>query len=294
MVVFFPRWSTIVAITFCLLASGCTTLRENAPDGLAALIDRALPPTEVAGLDYPAIAELGIHGACDELAEMARQNRTVPRRQLEGSLLPACDAEVRRALAEQREAARLDGLIEAAWQELLVRRELQRLLDERRQLEMDLQRRQMLRQQAIAERLRQQQQQQVTKESRLKALVAALAAAAVHQVLADLEVEDKAMAYSVGQVSERSLSNFLACIELAYPNRGYQVSRDGRKLVVIAEQAALPRGRMPIELRFTENDDYWLLTFLKVAEIKAGSAQDRFILAQNLVAQSCYGEDGLL
>jgi hypothetical protein len=204
MVVFFPRWSTIVAITFCLLASGCTTLRENAPDGLAALIDRALPPTEVAGLDYPAIAELGIHGACDELAEMARQNRTVPRRQLEGSLLPACDAEVRRALAEQREAARLDGLIEAAWQELLVRRELQRLLDERRQLEMDLQRRQMLRQQAIAERLRQQQQQQVTKESRLKALVAALAAAAVHQVLADLEVEDKAMAYSVGQVSERS------------------------------------------------------------------------------------------
>lgn len=294
MAVVSPRWSKIVIASFCLLATGCTTLRENAPDGLAALIDRTMPPTEVAGLDFAAIAALGVHGPCDELAVMARQNRSVPRRPLEGELLPACEAQVQVAVAQQREDQRLEMLIEEAWQALLARREQQRLLDERRQLEADLQRRQMQKQQAIEDRLKQQQQQQASHESRLQALQQSLQAAAVHQALAEVEVQDKSLAYTAGQISERSLSNFLACVELAYPNQGYQVSRDGRRLVVIAEKAALPRGRMPIELRFTEHDDYWLLTYLKVAEIAASNAQDRFILAQNLVAQSCYREDGLL
>jgi hypothetical protein len=290
----FPRWSTIALIAFCLLATGCTALRENAPDSLAALIDRTMPPAEVAGLDFPAIAALGVHGACDVLAGMSAQNRTVPRRQLEGQLLPACRAQVLEALARQREDQRVEMLIEEAWQALLARREQQRLLEERRQLEADLQRRQMHKQQAIEDQIKLRQQQQASRQSRLATLAVALQGAAIHQALAELEVQDKSLAYSAGQISERSLTNFLACVELAYPNRGYQVSRDGRRLVVIAEKAALPRGRMPIELRFTENDDYWLLTFLKVAEIQASNAQDRFILAQNLVAQSCYREDGLL
>ena len=290
----FPRWLTIALIPFCLLATGCATLREHAPDALAALIDRTVPPNEVAGLDFPAISALGVHGSCDVLAGMAAQNRSVPRRELEERLLPACEADVEAAIAQQREDLRLELLIEEAWQELLARREQQRLLEERRQLEADLQRRQMQKQQAIEDQVKQQQQQQASRQSRLAALAVTLQGAAVHQALAELEIQDKALAYSAGQVSERSLSNFLACIELAYPNKGYQVRLDGRRLVVIAEKAALPRGRMPIEMRFTENDDYWLLTFLKVAEITASNAQDRFILAQNLVAQSCYREDGLL
>jgi hypothetical protein len=291
MVSVLPRWSTIVLISCCLLATGCTALRESAPDSLAALIDRAVPPPQVAGLDFDSIEALGVHGSCDMLAEMWRQNRSVARRELEGRLLPTCEADVQAALARQREAQRLDGLIEEAWQALLARREQQRLLAERRQLEEDLRRRQMQKQQAREEQIK---QQLATRQSRIESLAVTLKAAAVHQALAELSVQDKSLAYSAGQISERSLSNFLACVEIAYPNKGYKIRRDGRRLVVIAEKAALPRGRMPIELRFTENEGFWLLTFLKVAEITASNAQDRFILAQNLVAQSCYGEDGLL
>jgi len=287
MVVVLPRWSMMVITAVCLLASGCTVLRERSPAPLAALIDRAAPPEQVAGLDYSEIAALGVQGACDTLANLAQLQQTLPRRELEDDLLPACEAEVQAALVLQREEARLDELIEQAWQALQLRHEQQRLLAQRRQLEAELQRRHMLKQQA-------REQQQASQESLLQEFIAKQKNAAIHQALADLNVVDKPLAYSVGQVSERSLSNFLACIELAYPNKGYQVSRDNRKLVVIAEKAALPRGRLPIELRFTEHDGYWLMTFLKVAEIGASSAQDRFILAQNLVAQSCYGMDGLL
>jgi hypothetical protein len=287
MVVVLPRWLMIVVIAASLLATGCSALREHSPDMLAVLIDRTVPPAQVAGLDYTEIAAMGVYGTCDTLATLFAQQQSMPRRELEDELLPACEAEVQAALALQREDARLDELVEQAWQSLLARREQQRLLEQRRQLEAELQRRHMLKQQA-------QEQQRASQKSRQQELMIKQQNAVIQQALADLNVIDKPLAYSVGQVSERSLSNFLACIELAYPNKGYQVRRDGRKLVVIAEKAALPRGRLPIELRFTENDSYWLMTFLKVAEISASSAQDRFILAQNLVAQSCYGVDGLL
>lgn len=283
-----PRFSGFAVVALCLLVSGCASLREHAPDSLAALIDRSAPPTEIAGLGYSEIAALGVQGSCDTLALTLEQNRTLPRRELEGSLLPSCQTEVEAALARERESARLDGLIEQAWQSLLARRERERHAEERRMLEAELQRRQLQQQQ------KQNEQQAASRESRHQDWLQRLAAAAIHTALAELEIPDRSLAFSAGQISERSLSNFLACVELAYPNRGYKISRDSRKLVVIAEKAALPRGRMPIEARFTEHDEFWLLTYLKVAEITAATAQDRFILAQNLVAQSCYGEDGLL
>ncbi|MCK5874399.1 MAG: hypothetical protein KAG82_06900 [Alcanivoracaceae bacterium] len=285
-----PRFSGFAVVAACLLASGCASLREHAPDSLAALIDRSAPPVRVAGLDYSEITALGVHGSCDTLAQTLEQKRTLPRRELEGSLLPSCQAEVEAALARERESARLDELIEQAWQALLARRERERQAEERRMLEAELQRRQLQQQQ----QQKQSEQQAASRESRRQDWQQRLVTAAIHGALAELEVPDRPLAFSAGQISERSLSNFLACVELAYPNRGYKISRDGRKLVVIAEKAALPRGRMPIEARFTEHDEYWLLTYLKVAEITAATAQDRFILAQNLVAQSCYGEDGLL
>lgn len=285
-----PRFSGFAVVAVCLLLSGCASLREHAPDSLAALIDRSAPPAQVAGLGYAEIAALGVHGSCDLLAQTLEQKRTLPRRELEGSLLPSCQAEVEAALARERESARLDELVEQAWQSLLARREKARQAEERRMLEAELQRRQLQQQQ----QQEQSEQQAASRQSRHEEWLQRLTAAAIHSALAELEVPDRPLAFSAGQVSERSLSNFLACVELAYPNRGYQISRDGRRLVVIAEKAALPRGRMPIEARFTEHDEFWLLTYLKVAEITAATAQDRFILAQNLVAQSCYGEDGLL
>lgn len=285
-----PRFSGFAVVAVCLLLSGCASLREHAPDSLAALIDRSAPPAQVAGLGYAEIAALGVHGSCDLLAQTLEQKRTLPRRELEGSLLPSCQAEVETALARERESARLDELVEQAWQSLLARREKARQAEERRMLEAELQRRQLQQQQ----QQEQSEQQAASRQSRHEEWLQRLTAAAIHSALAELEVPDRPLAFSAGQVSERSLSNFLACVELAYPNRGYQISRDGRRLVVIAEKAALPRGRMPIEARFTEHDEFWLLTYLKVAEITAATAQDRFILAQNLVAQSCYGEDGLL
>lgn len=286
-----PRFSGFAVVAVCLLLSGCASLREHAPDSLAALIDRSAPPAQVAGLGYAEIAALGVHGSCDLLAQTLEQKRTLPRRELKGSLLPSCQAEVEAALARERESARLDELVEQAWQSLLARREKARQAEERRMLEAELQRRQLQLQQQQQE---QSEQQAASRQSRHEEWLQRLTAAAIHSALAELEVPDRPLAFSAGQVSERSLSNFLACVELAYPNRGYQISRDGRRLVVIAEKAALPRGRMPIEARFTEHDEFWLLTYLKVAEITAATAQDRFILAQNLVAQSCYGEDGLL
>lgn len=287
-----PQFSGF-AVAVCLLLSGCASLREHAPDSLAALIDRAAPPAQIAGLGYDEIAALGVHGSCDTLAQMLEQKRTLPRRQLEGSLLPSCQAEVEAALARERESARLDELVEQAWQALLARREKARQAEERSMLEAELQRRQLEQQQQQQQR-EQSEQQAASRESRHQDWQQRLAAAAIYSTLAEFEIPDRSLAFSAGQVSERSLSNFLACVELAYPNRGYQISRDGRRLVIIAEKAALPRGRMPIEVRFTEHDEFWLLTYLKVAEITAATAQDRFILAQNLVAQSCYGEDGLL
>ena len=289
-----PRFSGFAVVVACLLLPGCAALREHAPDSLAALIDRSAPPATVAGLGYDEIAGLGVQGSCDTLAQTLEQKRTLPRRELEGSLLPSCQAEVEDALARERESARLDELIEQAWQALLARRERLRQAEERRMLEAELQRRQLQVQLQQQQQQEQSEQQAASRQSRQQEWLQRLAAAAIHAALAELEIPDRALAFSAGQVSERSLSNFLACVELAYPNRGYQISRDGRRLVVIAEKAALPRGRMPIEARFTEHDDFWLLSYLKVAEITAATAQDRFILAQNLVAQSCYGEDGLL
>ncbi len=289
-----PQFSGFAIVVACLLVSGCASLREHAPDALAALIDRSAPPTRVAGLDYSEIEALGVHGSCDTLAATLAQKRTLPRRELEGSLLPSCQTEVEAALARERESARLDDLIEQGWQTLLARRERERQAEERRTLEAELQRRQLQQQQQQQQQRQQNEQQAASRESRRQEWRQRLSAAAIHTALAELEVPDRPLAFSVGQISERALSNFLACVELAYPNRGYKIGRDGRKLVVIAEKAALPRGRMPIEARFTEHDEYWLLTYLKVAEITAATAQDRFILAQNLVAQSCYGEDGLL
>lgn len=282
-----PRLCGFAIVAACLMASGCASLREHAPDSLAALIDRSAPPLRIAGLGYSEIAALGVHGSCDTLAQTLEEKRTLPRRELEGSLLPSCQSEVEAALARERESARLDDLIEQAWQALLVRREKARQAEERRMLEAELQRRQLQQQ-------KQNEQQAASRETRHHDWQQRLAAATIHTSLAELEIPDRPLAFSAGQISERSLSNFIACVELAYPNRGYKISRDGRRLVVIAEKAALPRGRMPIEVRFTEQDEFWLLTYLKVAEISAATAQDRFILAQNLVAQSCYGEDGLL
>jgi hypothetical protein len=266
--------------------AACSALGERTPPALSALIDRQVPPEQVAGLDYGQITELGVGGSCLPLGEAWAENRSVPRRDLD-EWLGQCEADIDVARTRQAEDASLTYLIEEAIQSLEVRQARLRRAEQRRRLAEELQRRQL-------EKEREQEQARASREARRAEWLARLAAAAIHEALATLDVADKALAYSLGQISERSLSNFLACVELAYPNRGYQLSRDGRRLVVIAEQAALPRGRLPIEARFTEYDDYWLLTFLKVAEISAVNAQDRFILAQNLLAQSCYGEDGLL
>ena len=105
---------------------------------------------------------------------------------------------------------------------------------------------------------------------------------------------DQPLAFAVGQASERTMKNFLACLEVGYPNQGYEVDRGDDSLTVTARQADMLRGDVDIRARFVNVWDTWMLESLSVAELTARTPQDRFMLAQNLLAGHCYGIDNLM
>ena len=269
-----------------LLIAGCASL----PLEMGRLGGSTAPET-VAGLTYDAMQELGaLRGTCAHLQDMRRQGRRVDTVEMTERLLPACEQMIERAREEARQAREAAEQREIA---VFMAREwavVEAQVAQRRSREREWREAEQQRQEA--ELLRAQLARAEEKQAeRRAALAERIRTTNIYDKLS--EYEDKPVAHSIGQPSQTTLKTFLACVELAYPNKGYRISQSGRTLTIVAREAQLPRGDLPIEMRFNENPQYWRMTYLMVADIEARQDADRFVLSQNLVAQSCPQEGGL-
>lgn len=269
-----------------ILLGGCADLRGSTRDWGARLLGREAVPTEVGGVPLDGLAALGVDGAagCRDLVVAQQRQQYVPSTQLRGDWLPACEQAVADARAHAQWLLEADRLMADAWQ----------ALEQEQQARAEREARQQALEQAIRDRQHaaDDQARQVERDQRVASLQEALAKARIHTALRAFQ--DKPMAYTLADMSARSMKEFLGCIELAYPNKGYEVSFSGHVLTVKALKASSLRGNVTIEARFYETGKAWLLNYLRVAEMEAPSAQDRFILAQNLMASHCYAIDGRL
>ncbi|HEX5677625.1 MAG TPA: hypothetical protein VFX91_06635 [Alcanivorax sp.] len=259
-----------------LALTGCASLR----DSTAELLGRTQVPDTVAGLSYDAIDGLGaMDGACRRLAEAHRAGRYVDERRLRDDWLPAC----RERIESMRQSRRLDRLVDQAYQEQQAHEaELARQRAERERVRRNME----------AARREAEKRSEAAADEALGRLRERLADAHILSILED--VPDQPLAFAVGQASERTMKNFLACLEVGYPNQGYQVDRDDNRLTVTARQASMMRGDVDIRARFVDVWDTWMLESLSVAQLTASTPQDRFMLAQNLLAGHCYGIDDLM
>lgn len=275
-----PFWLLIVGVG-SLALSGCASLMESG----ASLLGREPVPARVAGLPLGDLATLGIDdGVCAELAEARRQDRRVSGRWLREDALPACARRIEAAREARRYDQELDRLVERAWQaEQAAERERARQRAEQRRVREAME---------AARRDAEARQEANRKEDNRSRLRERLADAHILSILEN--VPDQPLAFSLGQPSERTLKNFLACLEVGYPNQGYQVDRQGDDLTVTALQADMLRGDVDIRAHFVNVWDTWMLESLRVAEMTADTPRDRFMLAQNLMAGPCYGIDELL
>src|SRR5690606_23959995 len=224
-----------------------------------------------------------LHGSCAYLKDLRDQALLLPEAEF-STVLAACTAQVMKA--EEAEAERLRAEEERAIAELMAR-EWQAVEEAREQEWREAERRRQ-----EAELLRAQLAEAEQKEQeRRQALMLRISQTVVQRELAD--VPDKPIAHNLGQPLKTTLKTFLACVELAYPNKGYRIERSGRNLTVVMREAELPRGDLAIESRFVENPEYWRMTYLRVADIEARTDADRFVLSQNLTAESCPQEGGL-
>ncbi|AJD47636.1 hypothetical protein S7S_06100 [Isoalcanivorax pacificus W11-5] len=267
-------------LALLLAAAGCTPIS----DVVMPWVPQVTPPARVGGLTYAGIDELGaLHGPCAYLGDLHTRGLMLPETEFE-LVLEACTAQVMKA--EEEEAERLRAEEERAiaemmareWQAVEAAREQEWREAERRRQEAELLRAQL----AAAEQ---------KERERREALLQRISQANVQRELAG--VPDKPIAHNLSQPLKTTLKTFLSCIELAYPNKGYQIARSGRTLTVIMREAELPRGDLAIESRFVENPEYWRMTYLRVADIEARTDADRFVLSQNLTAESCPQEGGL-
>jgi len=268
---------TILLLGLTVLAlNGCASLR----DSTAGLMGRTQVPDTVAGLSYGDVDALGaMDGACRRLAEAHQTERYVDERQLHEDWLPAC----RERIESARQSRRLDRLVAEAYQAQQAHEaELARQRAERERIRRNME----------AARREAEKRSEAADDDAQGRLLERLADAHIFSVLQD--VPDQPLAFAVGQSSERSMKNFLACLEVGYPNQGYEVDRDDNSLTVTARQANMMRGDVDIRARFVDVWDTWMLESLSVAEITARTPQDRFMLAQNLLAGHCYGIDNLM
>lgn len=263
-----------------LLAAGCTPIS----DVTLPWVPQITPPDRIGGLTYAEIDELGaLHGPCAYLGDLHARALTLTEVEF-GPVLEACKAQIMKAEAEEAERLRAEEeqaiaeMMAREWQAVEQAREQEWREAEQRRQEAELLRAQL----AAAEEKERQ---------RRAALLQRLSQAVVQRELAD--VQDKPIAHNLGQPLKTTLKTFLACVELAYPNKGYQITRSGRNLTVVMREAELPRGDLAIESRFVENPEYWRMTYLRVADIEARTDADRFVLSQNLTAESCPQEGGL-
>jgi len=256
--------------------TGCASLR----DSTAGLLGRTQAPATVAGLSYGAIDALGaMEGACRQLAGAHGAGRYVDERLLNDDWLPACRARIESV----RQSRRQDRLVDDAYQAQRAHEaELARQRAEQARIRRNME----------AARREAEKRSEDAADNAQARLRERLADAHILSILDD--VPDQPLAFAVGQASERSMKNFLACLEVGYPNQGYEVDRGDDSLTVTARQADMLRGDVDIRARFVNVWDTWMLESLSVAELTARTPQDRFMLAQNLLAGHCYGIDNLM
>ncbi len=260
----------------CLIAtvSGCSTVVPTTADWLG--WTRA--PAQVGGLDYHEIDALGARvEGCQSLYQHYRDARYLKEQQA-AAWRDDCVERIARARKARRYAQQVDLEVESAWQAVLAHKEAQRRQAQRRR-----EIREGMRQaQQMAETLRNAEEEQEKAQSQR---LERLDGANIHNLM--LEVPNLPLAFTVGSASDMTLKRFLACLEVLYPNEGYQIRRDGDKLTVKAERATMMRGDVLLESRYTRIWDNWTLQYLSVGEIRAENAQDRYVLAQNLLGSQC-------
>lgn len=259
-----------------LLVSGCASLREST----AGWLGQTPAPATVAGLNYAEIEELGaLDDACSKLANAHAEERYLSERKLNDEWLPAC----RQRIESARESRRLDRLVATAYEEQQAyKEEKARQREEREQVRRNIE---AARKDAEAHR---EASDVDEAQSQLRERLSDA------HILTLLEaVPDQPLAFAVGQSSERSMKYFLACLEVGYPNQGYEINRGDKSLTVTARQANMLRGDVDIRAHFEDVWDTWMLESLSVAEVTARTPQDRFMLVQNLLAGHCNGIDDL-
>ena len=268
-----PRLALCGLTVLLLLTGGCT--RQGALISAADLVGRVQAPDTVAGYEYSEIRAMGgLRDECLVLSDVHRRRGFVRAADLQDWLVPECEAIVAIEQARIAEQQAIAELVAREWAIIQHRLEIMR------------------REEAHQRRLeREAREAEETAARELQALRDAVAGAAIWAELQD--VEDKPLAHTQGQPSEVSLKNFLACVELAYPNQGYDITRSNRNLSVIARRARLPRGEMPIEARFVEYPGAWLMSYLKGADIEPRTAADRYVLSENLLAERCHSDSGV-
>ncbi len=261
-----------------LLSGGCTLL-QSPMESTASLLGRERPPEMVSGLDYASMDKLGaLRDECARLAEFHQRRDLVRRDLLEQRLLPECRQIIH--TEQQRIHAEYEKAALAARQ----RRELQRVQQRRKE---QARRREQAAEQAQREEERAALLERETRELRQERLDNAR----VHEALA--QIPARPVAQFAGQPGNATLHYFLACLEITYPNGGYRAEHTGRELTLEIQDVQMPRGDVPVEMNFREQGEYWLMTHLKVADIEARTAEDRFVLSQNLVVEGCPGEEDL-
>lgn len=263
--------------------AGCTTI--------ATVFGGVKAPERVQGLSYLAISRLGaLEGSCLVLSEHYEDGSSLLEEEL-AEHVEACEKTIEGAHKELNQRVKdveqeaISASVQQDYEHFAAQqRQRQQLKQEEwRKAEEERQRAAMLKAQLEeAERNVAQRQQELQEK---------LADTAALQALS--KVADKPIAHHVNQPSQAYLKEFLACVELAYPNQGYDVKRSGKQLSIVVKKAKLPRGDFPIAMAFNEYPDYWRMTHLKVADIEARSDTDRFVLSQNLTAESCPRDGGL-
>jgi len=259
--------------------AGCANLRD------ALQLQQGVPaPERVQGMSYLAISQLGaLEDSCLTLSHHYEQEDTLSSEEL-AALIFDCESVIARAQqalnnrVKEAEAEAISASLQQDYEQFVAQKE-----EEWRRAEKQRQAAAALRAQLAQAELLQEQRESELKERML--------ATQVQEALK--KIEDKPIAHNAADPSNTTLKEFLACVELAYPNKGYEVKQNGKQLSIVVKEAKLPRGDLPITLRFSENAEYWRMTHLMVADIEARSDADRFVLSQNLTAESCPKEGGL-
>lgn len=273
----------LAVLSGVVLLAGCTTL-ANVFGGVKA-------PERVQGMSYLAISKLGaLEGSCLVLSEHYEDGATLLEDELVEhveaceKLIEGAHRELNQRVKEVEEEA-ISASIQQDYERFAAQ---QRQREEARQAEWRRAEQERQRAAALKAQLEEAERQAELREQKL---VEKLQHTNVMQALS--RIEDKPIAHNINQPSQTYLKEFLACVELAYPNKGYDVKRSGKQLTIVVKEANLPRGDFPIAMAFNEYPDYWRMTHLKVADIEARSDADRFVLSQNLTAEGCPRDGGL-